>query len=673
MKPNSLFSGFFRHNKWLCPFAISFLLLLQSPVLTGQSPYGFNYQAIARDGSGIPITNYTFPQVKLAILSDSLYATVIWEEVFTNVSTNAFGLFTLTLGRGTRQATSSVPYFSSINWNNWPVFVRTQINYQGTWENMGISRLWSVPYSLVSNIANFATGIKAAQPYLSVSGNTSVMDSALFIVRNNTGQVIFAVYNEGVRIYVDNGAKGNKGGFAVGGFGTGKAASQEYLRVTGDSTRIYVNPSSSKGAKGGFAVGGFGGKGVGSYMNLTPNNYFIGQGSGSNLTTGLYNSFLGYQAGASNTSGYYNVFLGYLAGYSNTTGSWNDFIGFDAGYYNADGDGNTFVGEGAGFLNKHGGTNTFVGTDAGYSNNASFNTFMGYNAGYADTSGNENIFIGYYAASGNKAGSGNIVIGQQAGQYNEMSRNTLIGDNSGRNTGGADNVFVGYATGYANSGSGNVFIGSTAGSQTSGSSNNVAIGFNAGYYLSGSNNVAIGYNAGYSLSGNNKLIVCNSAVTTTPLLYGDFSTPYLVIGGTASNSKTFYVNGTAGGSSGWSVVSDSTKKKNIEELSHPLDKVLSLHGVSFEFRENHGTDKGRKIGFIAQEVEPVVPEVVSKSESGYMMEYAPITALLVEAVKEQHGIIKEQKARIESLSGQVESLTSRVEQLESAMLKLQNK
>ncbi|RPJ56197.1 MAG: hypothetical protein EHM12_10685, partial [Dehalococcoidia bacterium] len=82
--------------------------------------------------------------------------------------------------------------------------------------------------------------------------------SALFKVINDDNQIVFAIYNEGVRIYVDDGAKGAKGGFAVGGFGTSKAPSQNLLYVDPDSIRAYVSNEGAKGAKGGFAVGGFG-------------------------------------------------------------------------------------------------------------------------------------------------------------------------------------------------------------------------------------------------------------------------------------------------------------------------------------------------------------------------------------------------------------------------------
>ena len=91
-----------------------------------------------------------------------------------------------------------------------------------------------------------------------VMSTTPDPEESLFSVVNNNGDTVFAVYNEGVRIFVEDGeAKGNKGGFAVGGFNASKQTGLEYLRVTPDSVRVYVDTSSSKGNKGGFAVGGF--------------------------------------------------------------------------------------------------------------------------------------------------------------------------------------------------------------------------------------------------------------------------------------------------------------------------------------------------------------------------------------------------------------------------------
>ncbi len=238
------------------------LLSFSFYLLSSQVPQGFNYQAIARDGSGNPITGATM-QVKIGILSDTIMNTMVWEELFNPVKTNAFGMFTVVVGTGVRQS-GSASSFSTIDWTKTPLFIRTSLCYPSVWKLMGTTKLQSVPYSMV------AGNLEGTVPLLSIKGNTAVMDSALFVVRNNTGQIVFAVYNEGVRIYVDDGkTKGNKGGFAIGGFGTGKATSQPFLVVDHDSIRMYINDVLSKGnTKGGFAIGGFGtNKGL-------PSNFF---------------------------------------------------------------------------------------------------------------------------------------------------------------------------------------------------------------------------------------------------------------------------------------------------------------------------------------------------------------------------------------------------------------
>jgi len=59
--------------------------------------------------------------------------------------------------------------------------------------------------------------------------------------------------------------------------------------------------------------------------------------------------------------------------------------------------------------------------------------------------------------------------------------------------------------------------------------------------------------------------------------------------------------------------------------------------------------EGLQIGFIAQEVQKIVPEVVDNNGAHYSMQYAPLTALLVEAVKEQQTMIEELRKEIEAL------------------------
>ena len=229
-----------------------FLILALSPVpcALSQIPQGFNYQAVARTGAGAPVSN-TAIQVKMGILSDTVTPAVIWEELHASVQTNTSGVFSLVIGTGEKQS-GTAQTFDDIDWNVNTLYLRTQIYYQSGWKNMGSAKLWSVPYAMV------AGDVGGPVKKLSVAGETTSSEEALFEVKNRDGQTIFAVYNEGVRIYVSDDTKAIKSGFAVGGFGTDKAESQKYFIVTKDSTRIYIDTdTTTKKLKGGFAVGGY--------------------------------------------------------------------------------------------------------------------------------------------------------------------------------------------------------------------------------------------------------------------------------------------------------------------------------------------------------------------------------------------------------------------------------
>jgi hypothetical protein len=252
-------------TKLLLSILLSFIFYL----LSSQVPQGFNYQAIARDGSGNPIVNGTI-KVKLSIMSGDttgfystgiIPGTYIWEEVQTNVKTNGFGLFTVVFGNPSAskaQGTSSS--FSAIDWAKGPLYIGTKIANPDDYKILGAAQLWSVPYSMVTD----STKALLKGSRLSVVEPDAGTADALFEVKRKDGQTVFAVYPTAVNIYVPRTAKGTKGGFAIGGFETAKDGlpPQDYFRVTPDSVRIYIDKSPvvppGKGAtKGGFAIGGF--------------------------------------------------------------------------------------------------------------------------------------------------------------------------------------------------------------------------------------------------------------------------------------------------------------------------------------------------------------------------------------------------------------------------------
>ena len=87
--------------------------------------------------------------------------------------------------------------------------------------------------------------------------------------------------------------------------------------------------------------------------------------------------------------------------------------------------------------------------------------------------------------------------------------------------------------------------------------------------------------------------------------------------------------------------SDARLKQNIQTLNNAVGIVLSLRGVSYS------RDGKEEIGLIAQEVEPILPQVVTTTENGMKgISYSNMVGLLVEAIKEQQKTIDELNARL---------------------------
>ena len=91
-------------------------------------------------------------------------------------------------------------------------------------------------------------------------------------------------------------------------------------------------------------------------------------------------------------------------------------------------------------------------------------------------------------------------------------------------------------------------------------------------------------------------------------------------------------------------------KSNVQEIDGALDKIINLRGVYFDWDEEHGGH--HDMGFIAEEVGEVIPEIVSYEPDGVYatgVDYGAITPVLVQAIKEQQRQIKELKAQIDEL------------------------
>jgi hypothetical protein len=118
-----------------------------------------------------------------------------------------------------------------------------------------------------------------------------------------------------------------------------------------------------------------------------------------------------------------------------------------------------------------------------------------------------------------------------------------------------------------------------------------------------------------------------------------------------SLSGNLSVSGSITAGSDITAYSDIRLKSNIKTIENALDKTLALRGVSYN--RNDSDDTKTKIGVIAQETLEVIPEVVSQDSNGmYSVAYSNMTALLIEAIKEQQAQIEELKTEVKKLRGE---------------------
>lgn len=455
--------------------------------------------------------------------------------------------------------------------------------------------------------------------------------------------------------------------------------------------------------------------------NSASNNTFIGYKAGR-VTTGTQNTFIGQNSGLTNTTGFSNVYIGHAAGQNGTAVNTSNMIGYAAGYNNA-GASNSFIGYQAGFYNTSGADNVFFGKNTGLGTSGSAtgsnNTCVGNEAGYTYTSGSDNAYFGKSAGYSNTSGSYNTFVGTNAGKTVISSGNsTFVGFEAGLNQRASNNTIVGYQAGLCNSSTGqsgansnsffgykagfdsydgieNTFMGHQAGMSNTTGDHNVAIGSGAGVNnASGLNNIFIGlasgansgpgYNASIALGANarvtasNQLMVGDNIASPIRTILFPQSTSF-IIGPNPGLGYNFQVNGTSGGLSSWNP-SDRKLKKEITNITNAMDMVMKLQAVSYYWREdefpniNFASDPGRHLGFIAQEVEKIVPEAIRHTDEGnYSMNYDAIIPILTQAIKEQQAQITAQKESMETQSKEIEALKQLVTGGSEVSKKTENK
>jgi hypothetical protein len=250
-----------------------------------------------------------------------------------------------------------------------------------------------------------------------------------------------------------------------------------------------------------------------------------------------------------------------------------------------------------------------------FGSSATGNAFLGF-AGNSTMTGDLNAATGTGALASDTTGCCNTATGSYALE---------------NNTGGGYNTAVGwYALSTTQDGEGLTCVGYDCSAGADGLKNATAIGAHA--VVGASNSLVLG--------GTGRYAVKVGIGTEAP-----------------SNVLTIARGSGHPLSDGWDTFSSRRWKTNIQTLHGALAKVEQLRGVSYDLK----AARKHEVGLIAEEVGAVVPEVVSYEENGKDargVDYSRLTALLIEATKEQQREIKHQQVVLRTQQAALRDLRS---------------
>jgi hypothetical protein len=214
---------------------------------------------------------------------------------------------------------------------------------------------------------------------------------------------------------------------------------------------------------------------------------------------------------------------------------------------------------------------------------------------------------------------GTWTIASASGSHAQGGFTQAAGDHShagGLSSVVSGNTSFGHGRSVTVNGDYSVVIGGTGNTVT-------ALAINSGIFCGSANTI--------NASVRNTAIIAGSGITAT--LNDMVYVPDLIIDGLtntdpiATDANGKIVAGT----------SDARLKQNIQQLNNSLEIIKNLRGVSFEYTQASNMGGGTRYGFIAQEVQNIVPTIVrdrAKSDGMLSLNYTEIVPLLVEAVKE---------------------------------------
>lgn len=583
-------------NKLIYSFLFFVFFLHENSI--AQSPQFFKYQAVLRDVSGQVVANSSVG-ILINIFQDSCNGNDVYRESFI-VSTNDYGLINLEIGSGIQLSVSS---FSAINWSLGPYFIETSVDINGTGSNhlfMNCNQLLSVPYAIYAETAgNNTAGPTGPQGTTGIQGligpTGSVGSQGTTGIQGVTGPHGLTGDTGPQGLQGVTGAKGETGPQGI----QGPTGLQGPIGVDHDWYESGTTNSPPLNTSDIYTDGkvGIGTSSPTAKLDINQGALKITNQSDSAILIDL-NSERNWQFRQLGTGASTSLELVSLGGGGN-----KNFVINTAGNI---GLGTTapsakleLEGESTTSLLIDGNKNANPISQAAILELRSNEDYRGRGVVYS--TGNDDAWFSGVPYTGNGFTIGRNAVADQAG----ADANSLF--------------FI--------QEDGDVGIGTHLPSR------NLEIQDAASYVgLKIENTNAT--SAWSILEKDNNLFTIYQDVVGSHRLTID-STGNVGIGTTIPSYK-LHVYGRIK-TSGITESSDERLKKDIKSLEAALAKVMQLRAVSYKWKENqiHNNSDKTQIGFIAQEVEKIVPELVDTDDEGYKsIQYSHLVPLLVGSIQE---------------------------------------
>lgn len=570
---------------------------------------------------------------------------------------------------------------------------------------------------------NTALGVGALEFSDSAAQNTIIGRGAMIGVSGDRGEF----GNVAVGFYAAGLSSGTRESIAIGRLAGYRNRGNSNIFI-GAGSGYGLSPSSGPTGIENTAVGAY----SYSYGTTGRSNSLLGLGAMYFNTTGSGNVAIGVRSLHDNQTGNSNIAIGDSALFK-STGNFNSGIGRFSLFNTTTGTGNTALGFQAGTSNNTGSNNTYIGFNANTLTTSLVNTTA--IGAYAYTTQSNSLILG--SISGLNGATNTVNVG--IGLTNPFARLHVVraGTASTVYSSNSAAVFEGNGVTYVQVNTpDNALSGLIAGNQQTAIRSGLMFPSDSSMqFRTGGNSTRMSVsNAGFVGIGTTapltKLHVYENALTNPNIRIASASSAYepgiQMVKTNAGSDWRMYVDaagylnfarsiddfGTAGTdyisaftsffqpsidnsirlggpSNRWTTVyaitgtintSDARQKQNIRDLNYGLKELMQLRPVSFEWKDN--PQWGNRIGFIAQEVQPILSEVVQKGELKSQKEilndlqqpvksdtdmlgiyYSDIIPVAVKAIQEQQKTIEKQQEEIELLKKQQEVLNQQLEEI----------